>query len=127
MDENVPARATRQEVGAFGEGVAARYLADRGLEIIDRNWRCRLGEIDLVARAGFELVFCEVKTRSSLVAGDPLEAVTQRKVARLHGLAHEWARQHPDVRHRRLRVDVVGVLLRPPGPSLVRHVVGVTR
>ncbi len=50
MDENVPARATRQEVGAFGEGVAARYLADRGLEIIDRNWRCRLGEIDLVAR-----------------------------------------------------------------------------
>ena len=57
--------AARQAIGAYGESVARRHLSDRGLVVLDRNWRCEAGEIDLVLRDGDVLVVCEVKTRSS--------------------------------------------------------------
>ena len=120
-------RPMRQTVGAFGEDLAVRYLTDRGLEVIDRNWRCRLGEIDVVALAGRDLVVCEVKTRRSLTVGDPLEAVGHRKVARLRGLTAGWLRAHPSVHPEGVRIDAIGILLRQREPSLLRHVVGVTR
>ncbi len=65
----------KDAVGQYGERVAAQHLIDSGLEILDRNWRCRDGELDIVARDGDVIVFCEVKTRSSTAYGDPAEAV----------------------------------------------------
>lgn len=78
-----PAAEHRRLLGERGETIAARHLTRLGLVVVDRNWRCDAGEIDLVLRDGAVLVICEVKTRTSTDYGDPLEAVTPVKVARL--------------------------------------------
>ncbi len=88
--------------------MAAWYEAN-GYSVIDRNWRCRQGEIDLVARRGRVVVFCEVKTRRSLRFGLPVEAVVPDKVHRLRRLAAQWLSergQSPEA----IRFDVVSVL-----------------
>ena len=113
----------KDAVGAYGERVAERHLVDLGMHILDRNWRCELGELDLVARDGDVLVFCEVKTRSSLIFGAPLEAVTEAKARRLRRLAARWLDQHTE-RAPSIRFDVVGVLRQPRGPAAVEHVRG---
>ena len=84
------AAAIKQALGAYGETLAARHLVGQGMVLLDRNWRCDAGEIDLVLRDGDVLVVCEVKTRSSLRYGTPHEAVTDIKVARLRRLATRW-------------------------------------
>jgi putative endonuclease len=111
-------------VGAWGEQLAARYLQDRGLQVLDRNWRCRHGEVDLVARDGDCVVFCEVKTRTTERFGSPVEAVTRQKAARLRRLAAAWLQEH-EVRGGRVRIDVIGVLCPAAGPARVRHLEGV--
>jgi putative endonuclease len=111
-------------VGRFGERVAAQRLVAEGMVLLDRNWRCELGEVDLVLRDGEVLVFCEVKTRSSTAYGHPLEAVGPAKGARLRRLAARWLEEH-DLRPREVRVDLVGVLLSGRGPAQVVHVCGV--
>ncbi|UAL28825.1 YraN family protein [Nocardioides rotundus] len=113
-----------RSLGAYGEDVAARHLVEQcGMVLLDRNWRCPEGEIDLVLRDGPVLVFCEVKTRTSLSYGTPHEAVTRRKVARMRRLAAAWLsaqdRFVPDV-----RLDLVAVLRRREGAPVVDHVVG---
>jgi len=115
-------------VGAYGERVAARYLTQAGMQVLDRNWRCSIGELDIVALDGSCLVLCEVKTRRSLTYGSPLEAVTLRKAGRLRRLAASWLVEHPHVGARisDVRVDVVAVLRPRTGPALVQHVVAVT-
>jgi putative endonuclease len=110
-------------VGRFGEQAATRHLEAAGLEILDRNWRCDTGEIDIVARDGRCLVVCEVKTRSGVGFGSPLEAVDRRKAARLRRLAARWLAQQ-DRGFPELRFDVVGVLRTPGGPLRVEHVRG---
>ena len=87
--------AAKDELGARGERIAERHLVRRGLTLLDRNWRCPQGEIDLVLRDGDELVFVEVKTRSSVAFGHPLEAITAAKLARLRRLAGAWCEAHP--------------------------------
>lgn len=116
----------RAALGAFGEGVAARFLCDQGMEILDRNWRCARGEIDIVARSGHDLVVVEVKARRGTSAGYPIEAVTYRKLSRLRSLAVAWLQEHPQWRPAGIRFDVVGVLVGTDEPSRVRHVIGVT-
>lgn len=115
------------EVGAYGERLAARYLAEAGLRVLERNWRCAQGEVDIVALDGDCLVVCEVKTRRRQTFGDPVEAVTWRKAARLRRLAACWLAEHPgqvgDVVD--VRVDVVGVLRPRSGPARVEHLVAV--
>ena len=119
-----PVAARRRELGRFGEAYAARHLAERGMVVLDRNWRCEAGEIDLVLRDGRVLVVCEVKTRSSEAFGSPLEGVTERKAARLRRLAARWLAEH-DLRPPHVRIDLVGVLM-PAGRSpVVEHVRGV--
>jgi len=76
----MPHRVARA-VGDYGEQVACAHLTDAGLEVLERNWRCDQGELDIVARDGDTLVFCEVKTRRSDRFGSPLEAVTRAKAA----------------------------------------------
>ncbi len=80
----------RQALGSAGEQAVADWYRSDGYEIVDRNWRCRAGELDLVARRGPVLVFCEVKTRSSDRFGAPIEAVTPAKRQRIRGLAARW-------------------------------------
>ena len=111
-------------LGAYGERVAAQRLVDEGMVLVDRNWRCDLGEIDLVLRDGDVLVFCEVKTRSSAAYGHPLEAVTPEKGERLRQLALRWVEEH-GVDPPEIRVDLVGVLLAERGAAEVVHVQGV--
>lgn len=114
----------RGALGQAGEDAAADFLTRAGLDIVTRNWRCARGEIDIVAREGLTIVFVEVKTRSSLVAGHPLEAITPSKLARLRLLAAEWCRLHrPHATH--VRIDAVGVLM-CQGAPLVDHVPGIT-
>jgi putative endonuclease len=100
----------RRALGAAGEGAVARWYATAGYEIVDRNWRCREGELDLVVARRDELVFCEVKTRRGHAFGAPVEAVTITKQRRLRVLAARWLREHPDRRARDLRFDVASVV-----------------
>jgi putative endonuclease len=110
----------RAALGAYGERVAVRALTDAGLQVLDRNWRCREGELDVVARDGEALVFCEVKTRSGTGFGLPAEAVTPAKRRRLRRLAAGWLLAH-DQHARDLRFDVVGVHVPVSGPARVVH------
>src|SRR5829696_6815525 len=77
-------------LGRFGEDLAVRHLEAAGLQVLDRNWRCAEGEIDIVAAEGDTLVVCEVKTRTGTGFGDPAEAVVGAKAARLRRLALRW-------------------------------------
>jgi putative endonuclease len=120
---------TARGLGDYGERMAARYLTERGLDVLDRNWRCDLGEIDIVARDRGCLVVCEVKTRRSTTFGRPIEAVDHRKLARLRRLAAAWladrrADGSPVTGVAAIRVDVVGVLRPQAGPCRIEHVVG---
>ncbi len=119
-----PAAEHRRLLGERGETIAARHLTRLGLVVVDRNWRCDAGEIDLVLRDGAVLVICEVKTRTSTDYGDPLEAVTPAKVARLRRLAARWLRVH-DCHPEDVRIDMVGVLTPPGRPVEVEHVEGI--
>ena len=97
---------------------------DAGLVILDRNWRCADGELDIVAMDGPALVFCEVKTRSSVLFGSPAEAVTPVKAARIRRLALRWLIENRDGSPDywpELRFDVVSVLRRRDRPPVVDH------
>jgi putative endonuclease len=109
----------RRQLGTFGEDAAASWYEARGFEIVDRNWRVREGEIDLIARRGDTIVFCEVKTRSSSRFGLPVESVTATKQRRLRTLAAKWLAEHPqrrgEPRRGEVRFDVASVT--PAGAS----------
>lgn len=111
----------KDELGRRGEATAAVFLERAGLRIVDRNWRCPVGEIDLVAVDGTTLVIVEVKTRSSDDFGQPLEAISSKKLERLYLLASKWARAH-DLRFSGFRIDAVGVLDDGSGAPRIEHV-----
>ncbi len=116
--------AQRQALGAMGERVAERHLVAAGLVVLDRNWRCPVGEIDLVLRDGDVLVVCEVKTRASVDHGTPHEAVGDAKLDRLRRLGTAWQVAH-DVTATDVRVDLVAVLRPRRGAAVVEHVRGI--
>jgi len=116
--------AQKTALGAYGERVALRHLTEQGMQLLDRNWRCEAGELDLVLKDGRTLVVCEVKTRSSNAFGSPLEGVGAEKAQRLRRLAARWVEQrgvHPP----EIRIDLVGVLRPRSGAARVEHVRGV--
>jgi putative endonuclease len=104
--------ADRRALGARGEEAAARWYEARGYRVLARNWRCREGELDLILGRAGEVVFCEVKTRSSLAFGTPAEAVTRTKQRRLRTLAVRWLGEDGAGAGRgaALRFDVAAVL-----------------
>jgi putative endonuclease len=135
----------KDAVGRYGEDVAVRHLTDAGLVVLERNWRCRAGEIDIVARDGDVLVFCEVKTRTSDAFGGPAEAVSPAKMRRIRGLACQWLAARRAVPAKAvtvgdtsapgwlrdavpadadLRFDVVSVRCPRRGPAAVEHLRG---
>ena len=97
-------------LGRYGEQAAADYLVAHGYELLDRNWRCSTGEVDIVARDAGMIVFIEVKTRNGKGFGHPFEAITESKRARLRQIAAAWlaARQLGSVP---IRLDALSVLV----------------
>ena len=110
----------KDHIGRSGEDAAAAWLLGEGHELLDRNWRCEFGEIDLVTRDGRDIVCTEVKTRRSLRAGHPLEAITPQKLARMRRCAGAWAAAHPETPGR-LRLDAIGLVLRDGTPPVVHY------
>jgi len=114
--------ADKDERGRAGEERAARHLQAEGYTLLDRNWRCASGELDIVAARGRELVVVEVKTRRTEWFGHPFEAVDRRKRDRLWRLSCAWIAAHPDLsRRRRLRIDVIGITGEDPGSAVLEH------
>ena len=116
--------ADKDELGRRGEAVAAKWLEAAGCVVLDRNWRCPAGELDLVLRVGAATVFVEVKTRSSLAFGHPFEAITAVKQARLRRLAAEWCRENGPVPGG-IRIDAIAVLDAWSAEPVVEHLSGV--
>ncbi|MFD8756672.1 YraN family protein [Kitasatospora sp. NPDC059577] len=146
-DRGNPARSTRTGLGRYGERVAARRLTEAGLRILDRNWRCVEGELDIVALDGDTVAVCEVKTRSERSFQQPTEAIDRAKAARLQRLAERWMAERWPGHFARLagadddvaptdphwppappggvRIDLVAVVNRARGAALVDHLRGV--
>jgi len=117
--------AHNAELGRRGEQLAVDHLLGRGMTVLERNWRCRLGEIDIVARDGADTVFVEVKTRTSHDYGHPFEAITPVKLARLRRLAVAWC-EATDAPVSRIRIDAVAVLAPAEAPALIEHLEGIS-
>ncbi|WP_419197374.1 YraN family protein [Mycolicibacterium phocaicum] len=122
---NTPPRMTRAEIGALGEQLAVDHLVSLGMKVLARNWRCRWGELDVIAteRDHGAVVFVEVKTRTTTEFGGIEEAVTQEKARRLRRLASLWLADQ-DAHWPAIRIDVIGVRLGGRQPELV-HLKGI--
>ncbi len=115
-----------RRLGDAGERLALSRLESLGYELVESNWRCRGGEIDLIMRDSGTLVFVEVRTRRGQATGTPEESVTPAKQARLLALGEQWLAEHyPDTAPPDCRIDVVGVHLSTSGKLLgVNHITG---
>jgi putative endonuclease len=103
-----PTPDDRRRTGAAGEDLAAAWYVAAGYQVLDRNWRCGEGELDLVCRRGGVVAVCEVKTRRSTTYGRPVEAMTAAKQRRVHRLGARWLREH-GVHCHQVRFDVASV------------------
>lgn len=124
-----PLPSTRAEIGALGEELAVAHLRSIGMTVLERNWRCRYGELDVIAEDTRDsgspaLVFVEVKTRTGDGYGGIPHAVTRAKLLRLRRLAGLWLADHSGS-WPRIRVDVIGVRLRGRQPPELTHLTGV--
>ncbi|MBV8786596.1 MAG: YraN family protein [Mycobacterium sp.] len=117
---------TRIQLGAMGEALAVDYLTRVGLRILQRNWRCRYGELDVIAcdDATRSLVFVQVKTRTGDAYGGLAQAVTPRKVRRLRRLAGLWLAGQ-DERWTTVRIDVIGVRVGRRRTPEITHLQGI--
>ena len=114
---------TRAEIGALGEQLAVEHLTSLRLTVLDRNWRCRYGELDIIAADGATrtAVFVEVKTRTSDLFGGVEQAVTPEKVRRLRRLAGLWLAGQ-DGSWAKVRIDVIGVRIGRQRTPEITHV-----
>ncbi|MHB8769489.1 MAG: YraN family protein [Syntrophales bacterium] len=108
---------TGTRTGKRGEELAAAYLVEAGFRIVERNYRCRFGEIDIVAEEGETLVFVEVKSRRSAAYGGPLLAVDARKQGKISRISLHYLAER-NLGHRPARFDVVAVMLLPAGQRI---------
>ena len=110
----------RHKIGKYGEDVAERYLKQKGYKIIERNFTCRQGELDIVAENREYLIFIEVKTRSNFLYGKPIEAVDRKKQKHLYKVAKYYLHIHR-WEERFVRFDVVEVYVEK-GIAKVSHI-----
>ncbi|KUI26858.1 YraN family protein [Mycobacterium sp. GA-2829] len=117
---------TRAQIGALGEDLAVEHLRSLGMQVLERNWRCRYGELDVIATdpATRALVFVEVKTRTTDQFGGVAEAVTPQKLRRLRRLAGLWLAGH-DEHWPAVRIDVIGVRIGRRATPEISHLTGV--
>lgn len=114
--------AAKDELGRAGEERAVQYLTQSGYVVLDRNWRCSQGEIDIVAARGSHLAVIEVKTRRSVAFGHPFEAIDERKRRRLWALACAWRSDHPHLANgMALRLEAIGIIGRDPATGVLEH------
>ena len=113
----------RSDLGKWGEEKASEFLTKHGYFIAERNFRCRHGEIDIVAIKGDFLCFTEVKTRTSVYFGLPCEAVDSRKQARIKKVAQYYMLSHPESAKFSPRTDIIEILCLPDG-KYIRHLLG---
>mgnify|MGYP003340870558 CR=1 FL=1 len=109
-----------RELGEIGEIRACEFLSRKGLRILDRNWRIKSGEIDIVAEQDSVIVFVEVKTRRSSAFGHPLEAISIEKAARLQRMALAWLATHQRLGNE-YRIDAIGMILGRSGELIIDH------
>ena len=109
---------TRKALGVKGEDLAVRYLKKKGFKVIQRNYHCPLGEIDLIAREGDTLVFIEIKARSSSEYGLPQDAVDRFKQKKIIQAAKTYLAEHHLTEDIPARFDVVAIHLTPAGPDI---------
>lgn len=116
----------RAELGALGEQLAVDHLRGLGLQVLTRNWRCRYGELDLIAAdpTTRTVVFVEVKTRTTDMFGGPAQAVTPQKVRRLRRLAGLWLSAQ-ETKWSAIRIDVVGIRIGRRRAPEITHLEGV--
>ncbi len=123
--KNKPKDRRRIEAGRLGEEEAAAFLLAQGFSIVAKNWRCRLGEIDLIAKKAQEIRFIEVKFRKTHSFGYPEASVTRKKLSHLQAAAEIWLRQQPIIPPR-YQFDVVALsLLEPTDPLQIEWIQGV--
>lgn len=121
MADEKQARSSNKTIGVFGENAVVEYIRARGLTVIDRNWRIKEGELDIVAKlSNGTFVFVEVKTRTSVTYGHPLEAINSEKARRLQRLALAWLATHQSLGCE-YRIDCAAVLLSAGGKYTVEY------
>ena len=108
-------------LGAYGEALASQYLQAQGYRILEANFRCKLGEIDLIAQDGNVICFVEVKTRRSLAYGQPFEAVHSFKIRKLTRLALIYLKYKFQSIEVPCRFDVVSIVCDPKGEARIQH------
>lgn len=111
----------RLALGAYGEDVAAVYLREQGYALLERNFRCPLGEIDIIAKKHHDLIFVEVKTRRSTLFGLPQDAVGAHKQRQLLRSA-QWYLKKPGVSRYHPRFDVIAILVQPGQTPKINHI-----
>lgn len=121
MSTKIKRPGPKQRIGAFGEELTATYIQERGDEILDRNWRIREGEIDLVSLGSDGIFhFIEVKTRSSLAFGHPFESINREKAQRLQRLALGWLATHGCLGCE-YAIDIVAILIAADGSHSLEY------
>lgn len=119
--------AAKDELGRAGEERAAQHLRRHGYTVLDRNWRCAQGEIDIVATCGGHLAIVEVKTRRSAAYGHPFEAIDARKRHRMWGLAQAWRAHHPDLAGGlSIRLEAIGIIGKDPARGTLEHLADIS-
>jgi putative endonuclease len=112
------------ELGKIGEDIATIYLQDLGYEILERNFRFKRVELDIVAQSGSTLVFCEVKTRRSVSHGVPSDAITPIKLQHIRTAALHWLTNNQS-RHQGIRFDAISVIHCDGQPTTISHIKGI--
>jgi putative endonuclease len=112
---------TKQSLGTKGETLAAQYLEQNGYKIVTMNWRCRQGEIDIVAQQGETYVFCEVKTRHNTTVQDALASITASKQKKLLKAVYHYLQEH-QLDEVLWRIDAMGIVFPQNGKPIIEHV-----
>jgi len=115
---------TRKVTGGRGEQMAAAFLQNQGFRLLESNWRCLLGEIDLIVERDGEVRFVEVKTRFTTTYGYPEEAITKTKLRHLAHAIELWLRNQPSP-PKKYQADAVAILIQPDQEPDIRWIEGI--
>lgn len=112
---------TRKQLGAIGEAIAIRHLIENNYSVVETNWHCQRGEIDIVAKDDNIWVFCEVKTRKSRNTETAFASITQSKREKLVATVHHYLHQN-ELHNVIWRIDAIAIAIRKNQPPLIDHV-----